>query len=304
MTVRLRVALLLTGLALGLGSAASDGEPLPHRLTVATYNVANYNLSDRQVEGIYRRDYPKPEAEKDALREVITALNADVLALQEIGGTPYLAELQRDLRRGGMDYPYAVGLEAADEVRRVAVLSRWPFAAVNRHTDLDFAYFEGRETVKRGMLEVRFATAAGEVTLFVVHLKSRLTEREDDPAAAQRRGREATAARDRILEQFPDPANARFLILGDFNEGPLGRPLRAFTVRGEQEIARPVAATDSRGETWTHFYRRNDEYSRVDYVMVSPGLAPRVRHPRIYDGPGVDAASDHRPVMVTVSEAP
>lgn len=303
MTGCLRIALLL-GLMLGLGRVCAGGESLPSRLTVATYNVANYNLCDRQVEGIYRREYPKPEVEKDALRQVITTLNTDVLALQEIGGPRFVTELQRDLRRAGTDYPYAVVLEAADEVRRVAVLSRWPFAAVNRHTDLDFKYFESRETVKRGMLEVRFATAAGEVTLFVVHLKSRLTEREDDPAAAQRRGREATAARDRILEQFPDPANARFLILGDFNEGPLGRPLRAFSHRGELEIAHPVVATDSRGETWTHFYRRNDEYSRVDYILVSPGLASGLSEGRIDDGPGVGEASDHRPVVVTLDLVP
>ena len=39
-------------------------------------------------------------------------------------------------------------------------------------------------------------------------LKSRWTERRDDPEAALRRGREATAARDRVLELFPEPAEA------------------------------------------------------------------------------------------------
>ena len=291
----------------GLGWCAvlAIGEPLPTTLSIATYNVANYNLTDRQIEGAFMTQYPKPEREKSALRRVIRALDADVLALQEVGGEAFVRELRRDLRADGLDYAHAYVLEANDEARRVAVLSREPFTSIGRHTDLEFKYFEGRELVKRGMLEVRFATAAGELTLFVVHLKSRLTERRDDPAAELRRGREATAARDRILELFPEPATARFVIAGDFNEGPQGRPVRAFSERGPLEIARLVPAMDSRGETWTHLYRRNDEYSRVDFVMVSPPLQPMVRDGQgsILDGDLVLRASDHRPVKVVLDLA-
>ncbi len=280
--------------------ALAVAEPLPTSLSVATYNVANYNLTDRQIEGAFMTQYPKPEREKTALRRVIRALDVDVLALQEVGGESFVRELRRDLRADGMDYAHAFVLEANDATRRLAVLSRVPFTSIGRHTDLDFKYFEGRELVKRGMLEVRFDTAAGEVALFVVHLKSRLTERRDDPQANLRRGREATAARDRILELFPEPAAARFVILGDFNEGPLGRPVRAFAERGPLEIARVVPAEDSRGETWTHLYRRNDEYSRVDFVMVSPLLEPAVQDGQgtILDGDLVLRASDHRPVKL------
>ena len=275
---------------------------LPSQLSIATYNIANYNLTDRQIEGAFMTAYPKPEREKTALRRVIRDLDVDVLALQEVGGESFVRELQRDLRSEGIDYPHAVVLEAADEVRRLAVLSRWPFASVGRHTDLEFKYFEGREVVKRGMLEARFDTAVGELTVFVVHFKSRLTERRDDPAAAIRRGREASAARDRVLELFPEPATARFLIVGDFNEGPQGRPVRAFRERGDQEIARLVPAGDSRDETWTHFYRRGEEYSRVDFVMVSPPLEAAVIGARgsIPDHASVLRASDHRPVKVVL----
>ncbi len=295
--MRRRLAWLIIGW-IGVAGAARS-EP-PRELSIATYNVANYNLTDRQIEGAFLTQYPKPEREKTALRRVVAELDADVLALQEVGGEAFVRELRRDLRSEGIEYPHAFVLEAQDEVRRLAVLSRFPFTRIGRHADLEFKYFEGRELVKRGMLEVRLQTAAGEIALFVVHLKSRLTERRDDPAAELRRGREATAARDRILELFPEPAEARFLILGDFNEGPTGRPLRAFTERGPLEIARPVSAGDSRGETWTHLYRRNDEYSRVDFILVSPALEPAVQGGRgvILDSEPVLRASDHRPVKV------
>lgn len=269
-------------------------------LTIATYNLANYNLTNRQIEGAFLASYPKPEVEKSALRRVLHHLDADLLALQEIGGEAFLRELQRDLRKEGLHYSEAVVLNAMDTQRKVAVLSRVPLTHVRRHTDLDFAYLGGRELVKRGMLEVRFETAGGEVALFVVHLKSRLTERRDDPEARLRRGREATAARDRILEIFPEPTAARFIITGDFNEGPLHRPVRAFSAIGSRPISRLVPAADSRGETWTHRYRRNDEYSRVDFFMVSEPLLGVVPEGRgtIPDQPDVLAASDHRPVVV------
>jgi len=179
-------------------------------LTIATYNVENYLVADRMVEGAYRQAYPKPEAEKKALRAVIHSLDADVIALQEMGSRVYLEELQRDLASDGLKYPYAELLEAADADRHVAVLSRRPFASVAKHAELTFSYFGKKETVKRGLLEVRFATEAGEITLFVVHLKSRFTDRPDDLNCALRRQGEATAVRDRVLKVFPDPATLVF----------------------------------------------------------------------------------------------
>jgi endonuclease/exonuclease/phosphatase family metal-dependent hydrolase len=289
--------------ALALGGAT--GWTAPASLTVATYNVQNYTATNRMVGEVYRPEYPKPEAEKAALRAVLRELDAEVLALQEVGGEAHLRELQRDLRREGLDYPYREVLVAADEVRCVAVLSRRPLARVERHEDLDFAYFGGRERVKRGMLEVEVATASGAVTIFVVHLKSRYTNRDDDPESARRRGAEATAARDRVLARFPEPgaADARFLVVGDFNDGPTSRAVRAFSRRGEREIAALLPAADSRGEAWTHHFKREDNYTRVDHVRVSAALRPWVLGDaaRIADGAAVKAASDHRPVMVRLA---
>lgn len=269
-------------------------------LTIATYNVENYVAADRVVEGIYRENYPKPEEAKTALRTVIRAMNADVIALQEIGSRPYLEELRRDLASEGCAYPYAEWLEAADAERHVAVLSRRPFKSVKGHTDLTFSYFGATERVKRGLLEVRFETEGGELTLFVVHLKSRFTDRADDPQSARRRAGEAEAVRDRVLGIFSKPQETRFLIAGDCNDGPGSRPLRALSARGKTTIGEILLAADSRGETWTHFFRKEDSYSRVDYVLVSTALKPAVTAgaASIFDGMDTRGASDHRPVLV------
>lgn len=287
--------------ALALLAAALRGETL----TVATYNVENYVAANRMTEAGYRKDYPKPEVQKAALRAVIRGLDADVLVLQEMGGPAYFEEFRRDLAAEGIVYPHAQLVVANDPDRHLAVLSRRAFAAVTLNTALEFPYFGATEKVKRGLLEVRLATTAGEVTVFGLHLKSRYTDREDDPRSAIRRLGEATAIRDEVLRRFPEPALAGFIIVGDFNDDRASKTLRRMAVRGATKVARLLPIADSRGETWTHAYRKEDSYSRVDHVLVSAALRGYVRDGvgRIYDGEGVREASDHRPVVLTLDLA-
>ncbi len=290
---------LVVGWILWLLPGAAGGT---ETLRIATYNVENYVAVNRVTTMGYRPDYPKTEAAKQALRRVIREMAADVIMLQEMGPRPYLDELQRDLASEGVDYPHAVLLEAGDVSRHVALLSKLALKSVVAHTDLGFNYLEGWQPVKRGLLEVTLATRAGELTLWGLHLKSRLTEHAEDPEARRRRGAEATAIRNRVLERFPDPKKARFLLLGDFNDGKNSAALRYMGRRGETRIATLLPAADSRGESWTSVYRREEIYTRVDHILVSAGLLPLVRtgKAQIHDGPGVMEASDHRPVIVVL----
>ena len=109
-----------------------------------------------------------------------------------------------------------------------------------------------------------------------------------------------------VLSRFPEPRAARFLIVGDCNDGRNSRAAAALQRRGRTEIATLVPAADSRGEVWTHAYRRDESYTRVDLILVSGGLLPWVKEgeARIHDGPGVRAASDHRPVYVDLIGRP
>jgi len=271
-------------------------------LTLATYNIENYGPANRVTEAGYRKDYPKPEGEKQALRTVLRALNADVLVLQEMGGQLYLDELRRDLGAEGLNYPHAVLLAGDDADRHVALLSKRPLTAVRQHTDLEIRYFGQKERVRRGLLEVRLEVAGHELTVFGLHLKSRYTDRPDDPLSGIRRAAEATAVRDRVLQRCADPTVASFVVLGDCNDDKNSKALGFLQQRGKTKIAELLPATDSRGETWTHAFRKNDTYTRVDHVLVSAALRPAVRggEARIYDGASWREASDHRPVSVTL----
>jgi endonuclease/exonuclease/phosphatase family metal-dependent hydrolase len=276
-------------------------------LTVATYNVENYLVTDRMADGVFRQAYPKPESEKAALRRAIAGFAPDVLALQEMGKPPFLAELQADLKAEGHDFPHALVLEAADEARHVAFLSKVPFKEVRRHTNVPVRFLGQADMVKRGVLEVTIATAQGDLTLFVVHLKSRRTERKDDPEGVAQRSAEAEAVRNLVLSRLPNPSKALFAVLGDWNDTRNSKPVRTLAKRGDTTVGEILRAYDSRGETWTHAYRRQDSYSRIDYIMVSPALKEFVDGEgtaRIYDGPGAREASDHRAVFAAFNLDP
>lgn len=275
-------------------------------LTVATYNVENYTLANRMVDGVYRSGYPKPEKEKAALRQVIAGIAPDILAVEEMGPQAFLDDFQQELKQAGQDYPHAVVLEAADKDRHVAVLSKVPFKEIKQHAAVPLTYFGQQERVKRGVLEVVFATTEGDFSLFVVHLKSKYTERPDDPESAQQRALEAEAVRDLVLSRHPDPARAKFIICGDWNDTRGTRPVKAMQKRGDTVVGDLVQAADSRGEVWTHFFRREDLYSRIDFMLASPALKPFIagNRAKIGDGPGVGDASDHRPVYVSLTLDP
>ncbi len=286
--------LLLVFVLAGARGWAGAGEGL----TVMTWNVENYVAEDRMVAGEYRTEYPKPEAAKTALRAAIREAGPDVLTLQEMGPEPYLEELQRDLQTEGANYPYRALLDGPDPKRHLAVLSRVPLRRVTPHAEVPHRGGGAPNLVRRGVLEVAVALGAREVTLFVVHLKSRYTDDPADPESAAQRLGEAAAVRDLLLRRFPRPERAAFLLLGDCNDAPRSRPVQALLARGATTIAALLPAGDAAGDGWTHHYRKQDVFSRVDYILVSPGLRPAVARMWVHDSPAVRAASDHRPVLV------
>lgn len=285
----------------GDGSLSPATLTLPQRVRVGTWNVRNYMAMDRHYDGRYRRDYPKPEAEKTALRQILLDVRPDILLLQEMGGAAYLRELQADLKREGLDYPYAIlpqetaGLEGTHGDRSVALLSRYPWVQTEQ-AELMLTYFGERQPLLRALLEVEFETAQGSRwSVFTLHLKSRYTNRRDDPESLILRTAEATAIRNHIAKKYPPDSGAHYLITGDFNDLQNSAPVRRFLTRGEVTLSYPIECLDSRGEIWTYYYAVAGSYQRVDYILASPALRGRVSDGSIADHlPQSRIASDHR----------
>ncbi|MEM8868722.1 MAG: endonuclease/exonuclease/phosphatase family protein [Verrucomicrobiota bacterium] len=267
-------------------------------IRLATFNLDNYLISDRYLDGVWRPAYPKPESEKDGIRRTIVELKPDILFVQEIGSFQYLEELRADLALHGLHFTYAVHLEGPDQVRHIAVLSMLPPVDVVKHAHLSFKYLDRSEKVKRGMLEVSFELPDGVIfKAFGVHLKSRYTEDKADPKSHLRRTREAEVCRNKLIERTLDLGVEHYMAVGDFNEHPKGAALRRFSKRGSLNFGIHLPIADGRGHQWTYFYEKYTTYSQVDGFVLSEKLLKRVRG---QSGTIADnlSGSDHRLVYL------
>lgn len=258
-------------------------------IRVGTYNVKNYCMADRLVDGVWRKEYPKPEEEKKALREVIRRVNPDILALQEIGGEAYLRELQKDLRAEGLDYAYGTVMEGEDTVRKTAVLSKIPFERIIKHRDF------GGTSVKRGLLEVVFEGEDDLWSLYVVHLKSRLSNDPDDFESRKKRQNEVLSIKGKLKSEGGD----RFILVGDFNDGPKSLTIKKLLKNGKRRrFVEMLPAEDSNGEVWTYSSKSWGQYDRIDYIFISEEMEGLVKEKRAFiaDAPSSVKASDHRMV--------
>ena len=297
---------LLLALLAGLGCF------LPRAEAADTFRVATYNLENYLAAPGGSRPL-KSAAARAKIREGLRALKPDVLALQEIGGADALLELQSSLKTDGLDLPFSELVSGSDTNIHVAVLSRLPIVARRPQTNDHFLLGGRRFRVSRGLAEVDLKVSDRfSFTLIDAHLKSKLPVPEADEA--DWRLEEAKILREKIDALLSANPDANLIVLGDFNDSPDSPPLKTVLGHGNRSLVdtRPAErngdtepASDrrlaARNVTWTQFYAREDLYSRMDYILLSHGLA-RAWDPAetyILTLPNWGQASDHRPLVAT-----
>jgi endonuclease/exonuclease/phosphatase family metal-dependent hydrolase len=274
---------------------------------IGTYNVENY----LDVAGGGRQ--AKPAESKAKIREMIKVLNADVLALQEMGSTNALLELRASLKNEGLDYPHWEHITGYDTNIHVAVLSKYPFSAKRSHTNDNFLLGGRRFKVSRGYVEVDVKVNANYTfTLMSAHLKSK----RPVPYADQEEFRleEAKLLREKVDARLAANPNANVIVLGDFNDTKDSKSIRTLIGRGKTALVdtRPAEKNgdnapaerpdwDPKNITWTHFYGKEDLYSRIDYILTSPGMAREwnTNETHVVTAANWGVASDHRPIVAT-----
>jgi len=293
----------LPGLALAMVCLVSSGA---ETFRVATYNVENY--LDQPTES---RPHIKSNEAKARVCESICALNPDVLALEEMGGTNALLELRNSLKAHGLDYPDWELVSGMDTNIHVAVLSKLPIVARLPHTN-DVYLLDGRRfRVSRGFAEVEIQLDTNfTFTLIAAHLKSRRPVPEADEA--EQRLEEAKILRGIIDDRLTNNPDSKLIVLGDFNDVKDSDAVKAVIGRGRFKLTdtRPAERNgddptsegsrfDPRNVTWTEYYGKEDTYSRVDYILLSPAMA-RVwltNGTYVLALPYWGVASDHRPIV-------
>lgn len=279
-----------------------------------TFRVATFNLEGYLVTATDKRPAKTPLA-RAKVRESIRTTGADVLALQEVGGEAALLELREGLKQEGCDFPYWEHVPGADTNIQVAVLSKFPFVASRSHTNDNFLLTGRRFRLSRGIAEVDVQVSSNYVfTLITAHLKSK----RPVPAAdeAELRLEEAKVLREKIEERLEREPDANLVVLGDLNDTPDSASVKAVVGRGKRKLVdtRPAernndkadeSVAEKRQVTWTHYYAPSDTYSRIDFVLLSRGMAREwlTNQTYVLVKPDWGLASDHRALVATFGAA-
>ena len=299
----LRPAVLLSGILTLLRFSATA-----ETFRVATYNVENY--LDKTTET--RRDV-KSEAAKAKIREGIRSLKPDVIAFEEMGALSALKELQASLKSEGLDLPNLEHVTGFDTNIHVAVLSKFPIVARRSHTNDNFLLSGKRFSVSRGFAEVDIkVNDQYTFTLLAAHLKSKRQVGSADEA--EMRLEEAKLLREKVDTRLAADPKANLIVLGDFNDTKNSASTKALIGRGKTKLVdtrpaerngdntpNPKPAWEPRNITWTHYYGLEDSYSRIDYILLSPGMAREwvTNETYILTIPNWSVGSDHRPLVAT-----
>ena len=274
---------------------------------VATYNVENYLDAPTHSRGA------KSSAAKAKVRENILALKPDVIALQEMGSGSALNELRVALKEGGLDLPNWELVSGSDTNVHVAILSRFPFTARRPRTNDNFLLGGRRFRVSRGFGEVVVQVNTNySFTLITAHLKSKRPVPQADES--ELRLEEAKLLREEIDACFIADPNLNLVVLGDFNDTKDSASTKSIIGKGRYKLVdtRPAERNgdhpatgepteEPRKVTWTHYYSKEDSCSRIDYILLSPGLARQwvTNDTYVLAAPNWGLASDHRPLLTT-----
>ncbi len=292
-------------LPLSLGLLAWLGLLAPvfaaQEIVVATYNVQNYVSASPKGPGDKYATRAKPEKEIEALIQIIKEINPDILGVCEMGSPERFEDFKKRLNAAGLGYTDSEYLAAADDDRRLALVSRFPIVARNSRGDVPYDLNGKPEKVKRGFLDVTVQVNPGyQLRLVGVHLKSKLPTPEGEALVRRMEAQQLRKHLDGILSAAP---TTNLVCYGDFNDTKNEPPIQE--ISGPKKSPGHMAdlwARDQYGDKWTHYWKTADEYSRIDYIFVSPSLFREVvlDKSRVYRSELWNEASDHRAVFTTI----
>lgn len=292
-----------------VASAPAQAQPLASTpsadrasLRFVSYNVENWLILEDRFDFDTRqssKNAPKPEKEKAAVIEVLKLAQPDVLGLCEIGTIDDLKEIQKMLRQAGIDLPHLHHSGGVDRTRFLGLLSRYPIARTVAHDNLNYRLSGRAYAMQRGVLDATVQHPDGRTWRFLgCHLKSK--REVEDGNQAQMRIQEAQLLRKQIDRVLRDEPKSRLIVYGDLNDTRMSPSIRI--VQGPFNSPRTMTAIplkDSRGLAWTHYWAKEDVYSRIDYILYSPALKNELilGDSKILDPDCWNDASDHRAIL-------
>lgn len=299
---------------------AAVDEPQQPSLSYTKIKSIVQSLDDKPVDYKGRILHKKDADERQKIIDRIKAMDADVLAVQEVEDIDTLRYFARHELAGL--YPYVLLIEGNDpRLIDVAVMSKYPIGAATTWQTATNPSAPGQPVFSRDMLQAEILNPERKgrlFTLFVHHLKSHFVPFTEDQLAgheaANERRREQAETAALILEKEMRPDSA-YIVLGDMNDAPDSAFLRPLTDNFDLKLVNALAeATETQAppkstsppphHLWTHRFKETGkpaEYELFDQIWLSPALAPKLtgafigRRTRM----GGDG-SDHDPAWVTL----
>lgn len=299
-----RRAILAAALAVSFAGvlSAADAPPAKQKVVAVWWNLRNYRLEPVRGDEGKILTPAKSAGSIDAITRTITRLRPDILGLAEIGSRSDLDDLQRRLKKVGVDLPHATWVDGEDQHRHIALLSKFPIET--NHDTTSTVHDSGiPRRVQRGFLDCTLVVRPDfSLRILGAHFKSPRVVPDFDQAA-QRRG-ESLLLRQRIVSILAKDPATPLLLFGDLNDAKNSPAVDGLTGRrGTLSSMTILPLADRQGDTWTYHWAEPDEYTRVDYMMAGNALRRLIDRrgsliPRERDWM---KASDHRPLVVTIN---
>ena len=241
-------------------------------LVFASWNVRNYVLTPPVDREGTPRLAPKTKKSVQAVVQTLAAISPDIVGLCEMGSLSDLTDLQERLKKAGVDLPHRAWVDGADQVRHLALLSRFPLKPPQHDTESSFTINRISHRVQRGFLD---STAVIRPNFHLRILGAHLTKNPE----------------------------ASLILFGDLNDKKNSPVLRSLLGRpGSESALTNLTLPDQGGDHWTYYWDETDQYSRIDYILVSGRLRSLINKnkSRIHRTANWMEASDHRPLVVTI----
>lgn len=266
------------------------------------------------------------EMEKKLTAKAIAALNADVIALQEVENLDVLKRFRSD-RLKSLNYTFAMLVDGNDPRQiDVAVLSRFPLVAARSHQHVR----DGNAFLfSRDCLEVDVLVNGKVLTLFVNHFKSMLDKSNPSQGRKTTRAKRVKQAAEvkKIVEaRFgASPGSGAWAVVGDLNDflGAGQGTTSGITDLVTWAEVENVLGRQPAAEQWTHFFERapasEPRVRQLDYILLSSSMAAGTSALPVIERrglstkateaggtrfPGVtvkSAASDHCPMAIDIN---
>jgi endonuclease/exonuclease/phosphatase family metal-dependent hydrolase len=259
---------------------------------------------------------------KEIARRIVEAMNADVLAVQEVEHSEILKQFNQEYLQNL--YPHIALVEGNDQrLIDVAIMSKLPIGMIVSHQTATHPAKPDERVFSRDLLQVEILNNNRKklFTLYNTHLKSHYVPYWEDPVqgaldANNRRRRQAETI-SKIISHMERP-NSKFVLTGDMNDTPDSQYLLPMLTADNQQLINalqhpaetrpPKAESSGQGPgpqttAWTHRFNPPGpafpEYTLFDQIWVSPALAGRFANPTIdrrtkHGGDG----SDHDPAWI------